>query len=497
LTLSGASGATPGSVSVSVNTSGLAAGYYVGYVSVESAGAGNTLVVPVVLDLGSASTPGTLSASPGGILFSGPANAETFAAISRTITISSDSASFTWNAVALAGSSGTWLAVSPASGHGNGTVMVTASVTGLAPGSYNGQVLISATGTSNALLIIPVTLIVYSGGTEVTATNTLQPIAPAGDFIATVGIPVALQASILSPTAAPVIGATVQVAFTTGDAPVILTDVGGGNYTGVWTPVHAGAASLLFTSPNSPAGVVTGVVLASSSNPAFSNAGVVNAAPMISGEPLGVGSIASLFGVNLASQSASATSFPLPLTLGGASVTINGIPAPLFYASPLQINFFVPYELAGQTTATIVVSTANGLAEITGVPITSASPGLFLTDAAGDPAVIHSNGQPVSVASPATGGEAVEIFATGLGPVTNTPADNAAAPTDPLAKDTITPRVTIGGVDAEVQFAGLAPGFAGLNQLNVVVPKGLPPGPTTLTIAVGPLFGNSAVIQLR
>ncbi len=497
LSLGGASGATPGSISLSVNTSGLAAGYYIGYVSVGSTGAGNTLVVPVVLDLGSAGTPGTLSASPGGVLFTGPANAETFAAISRTITISSDSGSFTWNATALAGSGGTWLAVTPASGSGNGTVQVTANLAGLQPGSYNGQVLINGTGTSNSVLLIPVTLIVYSGGAEVTVANTLQPIQPAGDFIATVGVPLALQASLLSPTAAPVTGATVQVAFTTGDAPVILTDVGGGNYTGVWIPVHAGAASLLFTSSNSPAGVVTGVVSASSSNPAFSGAGIVNAARMLSGAPLGVGSIGALFGVNLASQIASATSFPLPLTLGGASVTINGIPAPLFYASPLQINFFVPYALAGQSTATILVSTATGLAEITGVPITPQSPGLFLTDAAGDPAVIHTNGQPVSAASPAAGGEIVEIFATGLGPVTNAPADGAAAPTSPLAMNTIPPRVIIGGMDAEVQFAGLAPGFAGLNQLNVVVPKGLPPGPATLTIAVGPLFGNSAVLQVR
>lgn len=249
-----------------------------------------------------------------------------------------------------------------------------------------------------------------------------------------------------------------QVAFTTGDAPVILTDVGGGSYTGVWTPLHAGAASLLFTSSNST-GVVTGVVLASASMPAFPAAGVVNAAPMISGAPLAIGSIAAMFGLNLASQPSSATSFPLPLTLGGASVTINGILAPLFYASPLQINFFVPYELAGQTTATIVVSTPNGLAVATGVPIAPQSPGLFLTDAAGDPAVIHSNGQPVSAASPAAGGEIVEIFATGLGPVTNAPADNAAAPASPLAMDTIKPRVIIGGVDAEVKFAGLAPGI--------------------------------------
>ena len=72
LTLSGASGGTPNTISVSVNATGLTAGNYVGYVSVQSAGAANTLLVPVVLDLGNAASPGTLSASPGGVLFTGP-----------------------------------------------------------------------------------------------------------------------------------------------------------------------------------------------------------------------------------------------------------------------------------------------------------------------------------------------------------------------------------------------------------------------------------------
>jgi len=497
LTLTGASGTTPASISVSVNTIGLAAGYYVGYISIESPGAANTLVVPVVLDLGTAGVPGTLSAMPGGVLFTAQANSTSSGALSQTVALSSDSGSFSWNATALTNSGANWLSVSPSSGSANGAITVSANVAGLQPGSYAGEVAISATGTSNAGLIVPVTLLISNGVTAVVSANTLQPIQPAGDFVANVGVPVALQASILSSTGTPVTGATVQVAFTTGDASVILTDVGDGNYAGVWTPLQAGPVSLIFTSSNSPAGVVTGTVAASSSGPAFTGAGVVNAAPMISKVPLGVGSIATMFGLNLAAHTASATTFPLPVNLGGASVTINGVPAPLFYASTLQINFFVPYELAGATTATILVSTATGLAEITGVPITPQAPGLFLTDAAGDAAVIHANGQPVNAASPAAPGETVEIFATGLGPVSNPPRDGAPASTKPLAMDQITPAVTIGGISAKVVFAGLAPGFVGLNQINVVVPTGLPSGPAALTIATGPLFGNTAVIQIR
>jgi hypothetical protein len=94
-------------------------------------------------------------------------------------------------------------------------------------------VAIGATGRANAVLIIPVTLIVTSGlSPSVTTASTLQPIQPAGDFIANAGVPIALLAAFLSPAGAPVTGGTAQVAFSTGDAPVVLTDAGGGIYTG-------------------------------------------------------------------------------------------------------------------------------------------------------------------------------------------------------------------------------------------------------------------------
>jgi len=494
LTLSGTGAGTPGSISAAVNTSGLAPGYYVGSISVQSAGTRNTLVVPVVLDLGSTSIPGTVSASPGGALLSGPAGSSQ-STLTQTIALSSDAPAFSWTAAALPDADGTWLTVSPASGSGSGPFTVSANLAGLGAGIYTGQVAISATGTSNTVLIVPVTLAVTSA-TPFTS-GILQPVEPAGNFVASVGVPVALQAVILGSNGAPVPGAAVQVTFSTGDAPAILTDAGSGTYTGAWTPVQSGPVSLVFSSASLPVGVVTGVVAAGGAQPSFTAAGVVSAATMLSGIPLGVGSISTVFGQNLSARTATATAFPLPVLLGGASVTINGVAAPLFYTSPGQINFFVPYELAGQTTATIAVSTAAGVAEATGVPIAPVAPGLFLVDAGSDAAAVHLDGRLVSAAAPATGGEVLEIFATGLGPISNAPADGAPASLTTLAFDRLATHAIVGGVDAKTIFAGLAPGFTGLYQLDVVVPEGLPSGPATLVVAAGQFMSNTAFLSFQ
>ena len=83
---------------------------------------------------------------------------------------------------------------------------------------------------------------------------------------------------------------------------------------------------------------------------------VVNAASYSTDATLSPGSLASLFGLSLASSTAGATSLPLPATLGGVQVLVNGTPAPLLYVSPTQINFQIPYEALGGNATVVVVS---------------------------------------------------------------------------------------------------------------------------------------------
>lgn len=185
--------------------------------------------------------------------------------------------------------------------------------------------------------------------------------------------------------------------------------------------------------------------------------GTVNAAVTISGA-LAPGALATVYGERLAVATAQADSLPLPLALAGASLVINGFPAPLLYASPTQVNFQVPWEIVpGQAPVTAIVGGAIG--NTATAVIERVSPGIF--------AAVHADGSLISADRPARAGEVIVIYANGLGPVT------AAATTLEM------PEVTVGGLPAEVLYSGLAPGFVGLYQLNIRLPAGLTPGAAT------------------
>jgi uncharacterized protein (TIGR03437 family) len=84
-----------------------------------------------------------------------------------------------------------------------------------------------------------------------------------------------------------------------------------------------------------------------------------------------------------------------------------------------------------------------------------------------------------------------------LGPVTNQPASGDPAPSAPLAATTSVPTVTIGGVSAPVIFSGLAPGFAGLYQINLTVPTNAPVGNQPMVMTIGGLVSNTAMLNVQ
>jgi uncharacterized protein (TIGR03437 family) len=205
------------------------------------------------------------------------------------------------------------------------------------------------------------------------------------------------------------------------------------------------------------------------------------------------GSIASIYGAGLAPSIGVAGVYPLPKVLGGASVTVNGEGAPLFYASPSQINFQVPFDISAN--ATVIVSANAAQTGTTSVPVHSTAPGIFLLPQ-GRAAVLNQNGSVNSETQTAAPASAIAVFVTGLGAVNPTVVPGAAASTVTLAYVSATVTATIGGQPATVLFAGLAPDYAGLYQVNMVVPQ-LTPGDYAVQISAGGVLSNTATISVR
>jgi uncharacterized protein (TIGR03437 family) len=255
-----------------------------------------------------------------------------------------------------------------------------------------------------------------------------------------------------------------------------------------------------------PSNALSFVIGAAPPPPAINPNGIVNGASF-GNAPVTAGAIVSLFGTNFAATPGDASSLPLPPSLNGVSVQVNGISAPLFNVRPLQINFQIPWEMQGQSQVT-VTATVNG---VTSSPVAlnlaQFNPGLFSLNQQGTgQGAILIGGTPnfaapvgtLTGSRPARRGEFVTVFCTGLGAVNNVPASGAAVPTIPQSTTTNGPIVTVGGVNAQVTFSGLAPTFVGLYQVNFQVPLDAPVGDAIpVFLSIGGVASNTVTIAVQ
>jgi uncharacterized protein (TIGR03437 family) len=227
---------------------------------------------------------------------------------------------------------------------------------------------------------------------------------------------------------------------------------------------------------------------------------VVNGASFASGGIV-AGSIATAFGSNLTNSSgiSVATTLPLPTQVQGVQVLVNGIPAPIFAVANVgglqQVNFQVPFSVAGSATVQVVNNgTAGNSASI---PVIAAQPGIF-TYTVGPSnfgAILHDTYALADTSNPAAVGETVQIYCTGLGAVSPVPADGMAAPGAASTTNTLT--ATVGGVPAAVAYSGLAPGFVGLYQVNLQVPAGVASGNQPVILTIGGASSAIALLPIR
>jgi uncharacterized protein (TIGR03437 family) len=232
--------------------------------------------------------------------------------------------------------------------------------------------------------------------------------------------------------------------------------------------------------------------LTPSAPPAITSGGVGNAA---SGAPrVSPGALASVYGSGFGS-STSTQDAPWPASVNGVSVNVNGTAAPIYYLSPGQINFQVPWATATGT-ASVTVTVNGGGSNSVSVPVSNAAPGLFFLP--GGAAIVQNSNYSLNATdNPAARGETILAYLTGSGPLTPAQKDGVAAPLNSLVNMTSSYSAKIGSADATVSFAGLAPGFVGLVQMNIVVPSSLAPGTYPLTVTVAGEASNSATIAVK
>ncbi len=519
-------------VTVSVDPAGLAAGFYVGLVEVRSAGANNSPQV-VKVDL-QVLPPGTRLGNvvrPTGMIFVAAEGSSSPG--SQNVTVATTEAELVeFISVPI---DAPWVKRAPDVGRATrdtpGRIVVQPELGDLTADVYRAGLTVL---TRNDGELHPVRLLFLvlppgaaasaaalsdgfvrpaQGSEECTATElVLQFTSLFANFSSEVGFPTVVLVNARDDCGNAAVGGSVVLSFSSGDPTLTLTDLKNGQYVGTWRPNQA-SSQVVVTARGLSSGL-EGEVTATAQvvpnpNPQaaiLNQGGVVLGAGFTPG-PLAPGSIVSLFGQNLAAGNNLASELPLPRSLGLVRVLIGGQEAPLFFAGPGQVNAQVPFELEADRQLQVLVE-ANGVLSSPEPLQTAANrPGIFtLGPPFGDQgAILIANTNRLAMpetpnvpSEPAEIGGFISIFCTGLGATEPAVPSGDPGPAGPLATVTTPVMVTIGGQPATVSFAGLAPRFVGVYQVNAQVPAGITPGdivPVVLT--QGGFQSNTATIAVQ
>jgi uncharacterized protein (TIGR03437 family) len=478
----GSNGCNP--IHIALNTSTLAAGSYTGYVTVADPHAVDS-PQQITVAVNVAGIPSSLS------FYVTPVGGVAPTAFTRIFTQG------TVTGQATTQSGGNWLSLTTGGLQFTGYAIQAAAQNGQAPGSYTGTVVLSGANpadnkTVSVTLTItnspivqpistPVQLSGFPGGANATATVPFSNMG-AGSLTITAAAASSSTGSFLS--------ATVRNANT-----IVVTAAPGtlspGYYTGTIT-LTSNAAN------NSQISVPVVFTVETAGTPVINFGGVVNIANGIA-EAVAPGEILAIYGDQSGDQLAPPGTLaqnpgppPLATMLGGVQVLVNGVPAPLYFASPGQVNFQLPYEVpVGQTATVQVVSngTAGNLRPLTVAAIIPRALVWAPNVIAGGYGIIVNQDYSLTLPSPVAGfvthpakpGDTIIIYCEALGETTPAAVTGAAASSTQL--ETVSNvTVTFGGVfegtqtSAAAVFAGLTPTAVGLYQVNVTIPANVPVG---------------------
>ena len=526
-------------LTVSVGTSALDPGDYYGKIVVAGDALNTGQVVTVLFSiLPKGSDPGP-EVRPSGLIFVGPPGQKAAAQSVGITNIIGQPVAFTSTQLTFDGAN--WLSQSPVTAtvtpNVPGTVNVQSDNTNLPAGVLRGVLTLlfqdgRSTNVNVLNVVTPAGASAGNSATGETAMLALHPLASGcqsptlqvqflslrSGFQVALGKPSTVSVKVVdncgnalvpnSGTATPV-----TASFSNNDPELQLVSEGGGQWSGTWIPslLPASGSSVAVTihaayvSLGSQQTLQTGTAqvmgsLLSSLSPLLRPGGPVDAASYLGPAPVAPGELISIFGSNFAVQPSSATGTPLPSDLAGTAVLLGGVPLPLLYSSPGQINAQVPFELSVNTQHQVLVSNGSLLSVPTQITVAAAQPGIFTTNAQGfGQGFIFKSDQTTlaQAGTPANRGEIVVMYCSGLGQVTPNVADGAPSPLP--AATTVNPAtVQIGGANAQVLFAGLSPGSAGLYQINAIVPPAATTGNAVpVTISVAGQTSNTVMMAIQ
>jgi uncharacterized protein (TIGR03437 family) len=496
----------------------LGAGTYSGALSILPAG-GQALSIPATLTLNPAVLPApspganltsvSLSSFPGGATTSAVINLSSTNGLSGQYSLVADAVP--------------WLSVTPSSGalspNSPAQVVVVANPATLSEGSYVAQIAtygFSPTGSQVAGPKITVTFLIVPV-TTITLSNSIGPIfvqsPPIGSKV-TVGQPVPVRVQLFpiqtgkQPQLTP--QNTSVVFIPPNSAPSQTLTYTGSNLTwqGTWVPQGPlGIAQMMILVLVSGAGpsllnaqLVFQVLVAdappSVSPPSIAGLGHIGASSNMVFAP---GEIVSVYGTGLSDCTSGASTIPLPVSMCGTQVLMGlgvlsgGSPLPLFYVSPNQVNVELPFGIATNTLQQLIVFRDGTLAIPTNLIVAATAPNILASGSNG--VITNTAGALVSPSNPLHAGDVAVIYCSGLGEVSppvalGLPAAGIAAAVNPVS-------LTFGGSSANILYAGLAPGFPGLYQINAKVPAGVTGDQVPVVVTQGGQSGSTVVTSIH
>jgi uncharacterized protein (TIGR03437 family) len=494
-------------------------------INAQAAGLRNASAIFTLLTAG-------LQLSQTGLIFQTPAAG---APAASQLTLAAIGPAVDFVATTTTRSGGDWLHVSPAQGFAapSQTLSVRVDPTGLAQGDYYGLIRVDSQTAGNAPLFTSVVLNVtasgkgsltrlptsrgadihaQAGAADVfvkTCGTTLFPVitVATGGFSPVASWPAPLLVDVLDAAQKQVpSGASVIAQFSNGDPPLRLVSSQDGHWSGTWVP-GISSSSVVITAQadfRDQEGCATFSTDLSTQAPApiVTRAGVLSAAGFTAPKGVSPGEMLSIFGLNFSADTVSAPSLPLPLQLEDTQIYIAGRATPLLFSSAQQVNAVLPFDIAPDNSYFALAFRGTKISVPAPVVITQTNPAVYTINSMGTGQAhaykaLSSGALILADAShPASPGDVLVVYATGLGAVDSAVTPGSAAPLDHLVKSTQAIGATLGGLNAPISFAGLAPGFAGLYQVNLTVPSGVAAGNSVPLMLTGPNGSQSPTVSV-